>query len=94
MEVLVLGVKRYSFKNDQNEQVEGTKVHYVDLKGEVPKDTIGTVPASTNLPYSAYGEFKSLPAIYELEMGITLRGGKPVVQVTGVEYVSQAEVTY
>jgi hypothetical protein len=61
-----------------------TKVHYVDINGETPQDTIGTVPASTNLPYEAYGSFKSLPAVYDLEMGITLRNGKPVVKVTGI----------
>lgn len=96
MQVLVVGASRYSFqdKEDRSRQVEGCKVHYVELnpKPDSKGDTVGAVPASVNLPYSDFVNFKALPAVYALDMGFKIVRGKPQVEVIGVEYVSQASI--
>lgn len=91
--VLVVGAKRYSFTDrESNRQVEGTKVHYLDLETLKENDSAGMIPASVNLEYGEFSKFEQLPAVYELEFGFTLKNGKPVVKVTGMEYSSQAEI--
>lgn len=93
-QVMVVAAKRYSFKNDQGQMVEGTKLHYLDLEQEQDKDTAGSIPASVSLKYEEFSEIGKLPAIYDFEFGIKLQGNKPVVKFVGMKYVSQAEYTY
>lgn len=53
-EVMVLGVTRYNFVNDNGEPVRGTTVHYYDLGGVSEENRYGVLPSKANLQLDAY----------------------------------------
>ncbi|MBC9722044.1 MAG: hypothetical protein H9W82_12285 [Lactobacillus sp.] len=57
-EVMVLGITRYNFTNDNNEEVKGTAVHYYDVAGTNEENRYGVLPSKANLPYESYDSLK------------------------------------
>jgi hypothetical protein len=86
---LVLNAKRYSFKNDDGEQVEGTTLQYLE-PGELVAEAnrrgadVMTITASV----AFYDQLPTLPGVYDL--GFKQRPGKngrPTLTVTSARFL-------
>lgn len=98
MRCLVLGARRYSFRSDDGERVEGVTLHYLTLDGErdtpTDDDQVGEIPFSVSAPISLFPELRSAPAYYDVDFRQRPgRGGRPTLQAAGVSYLGAAHVT-
>lgn len=89
-EILVLGVKKYRFANEQGEKVEGTQVTYVegfDYPFE-EQNMRGVFPMTvTNRSEDFYDKFKEVPAYYNVVFRQKPdRQGKPVPVPVDAKY--------
>jgi hypothetical protein len=91
---LVLNAKRYSFKNDDGEQIEGTTLQYLEpgeLVAEVNRR--GADVMTITAPVDFYDQLSTLPGVYDL--GFKQRPGKngrPTLTVTSARFLSAAEL--
>lgn len=86
-EVIILGASRYSFKDDANKQIEGTKVTYIDPDDTIEEDYTGHKCSTANLPYDRFNEFKNLPAVSTMSMEVNFSTKKPSLKVIGFKMV-------
>lgn len=91
---LVLNAKRYSFKNDDGEQVEGTTLQYVE-PGELVQEENrrGAEVLTLTAPVDFFNQLATLPGLYDL--GFRQRPGKngrPTLTVTSARFLSGAEL--
>lgn len=90
--VVVIGASEYKFSNrETGELIEGTKVHYLDPDGDTEKG-VGYFPTSANMPYGYLRELKEVPGIYNLDIGVSLSGKKPVMKVLGFNLVAPLDL--
>lgn len=97
MECLVLGARRYDFKDDDGGRVEGVTLHYLTLdsidSGEVDENQKGEIPFSVSAPTAVYHQLEQLPGYYEVDFRQRPgRGGKPTLQATWVSYAREFSV--
>lgn len=89
MRCLVLGARRYSFKDDDGALVEGAKLHYLTLDGELDgsTDEIGEIPFEVSIPRDVFAQLREAPAFYDVDFRQRPgRGGRPTLQAAGVSY--------
>lgn len=91
---LVLNAKRYSFKNDDGEQVEGTTLQYLE-PGELVDESNrrGAEVLTITAPVDFFDQLPTLPGVYDL--GFRQRPGKngrPTLAVTSARFLSGAEL--
>lgn len=82
---IVTGLKRYSFVDrETSKQVEGTKVHFLQMVKADDTDQYGFVPAVTTMPYEYFEKFRKydLPQICDAILTVSLTGNKPLVKVS------------
>lgn len=90
--VVVIGVSQYKFRNEETgELIEGTKVHYLDPDGDQEKGK-GYFPTSANMTFDYYNELKEVPGIYNLDIGVSLSGRKPVMKVHGFNFLAPLDL--
>ena len=92
MRCLVLGVRRYSFKDDDGERVEGAKLHYLTLDAsedeDLDVDQRGEIPFEVSAPLGLYDKLGEVPAFYDVDFRQRPgRGGRPTLQAAGVSYL-------
>ncbi len=94
MRCLVLGIRRYGFKDDgSGERVEGSKISYLTLDAEDEEDSRGEIPLEVSAPRSLFEKFDELPAFYDLDFRQRPgRGGKPTLQIAGLKYSGPASI--
>ncbi len=95
MRCLVLGARRYSFRSDDGERVEGATLHYLTLDGEQGSSTdeVGEIPLAVSAPLSVYQDLRTAPAFYEVDFRQRPgKGGRPTLQATGVSYLGAASL--
>lgn len=63
---VVLGVRRYSFRNEQGQQVEGMRVTYLDAL-EDSTNAKGFSPLTIGCDNSRWNEFSRVPGMYDLD---------------------------
>lgn len=91
--VIILGASRYDFVSQRGDHIQGTKVHYVPAEDPEPAENIkGRIPSEANLPYEAFQQIKTLPALYEFEFGFKMQRGKPTAVVKGIKYIKQVNL--
>ena len=82
MEVTVLGVQKWTVDNNGT-SISGISVHYFDpANHETDPDRIGVFPASITADNKLFSKFTSLPAKYNLSLGLKRGSGgkaKPVL---------------
>jgi len=89
--VLLLAAKRYSFKNDQGEQVEGTTLHYLDIEGGPSNEAsrVGFEPLTITAPLEVFESVQEVPALYSLDWRQRPgKNGRPTLSVTGLKWLS------
>lgn len=82
---IVTGLKRYSFTDkDTGKQIEGTKVHFLQMVAADDTDQYGFVPAVTTMAYDYFDKFKKhdLPQICDAILTVQLTGNRPQVKVS------------
>ena len=90
MRCLVLGARRYDFKDDDGGRVEGVTLHYLTLDSEQSSDQLGEVPLSCSAPPTLWHQLQDLPATYEVDFRQRPgRGGKPTVQAVGLSHLGE-----
>lgn len=90
MRCLVLGARRYDFKDDDGARVEGVTLHYLTLDSEQSSDQRGEVPFSCSAPPGLFHQLEELPAMYDVDFRQRPgRGGKPTLQAVGVSYLGE-----
>lgn len=90
--VIVLGVSRYRFPNQETgELIEGTKVNFIDTDEAKENDFLGFKQQTQNLSYEVFSQFsnENLPGIYEMKSKIDFSGKNLKIKVTGFEFVSK-----
>lgn len=96
MEILVLGVKRYSFVNKETgEKVEGTKIEYVEGFDYPFQDSNmkGIFPMNVTGAYSMFDKFTKVPAWYNVEFRQRPdRNGKPVSTPVDAKFVKDLDL--
>ncbi len=94
MRCLVLGARRYDFKDDAGARVEGVTLHYLTLDGEqdgTTGDQRGEIPMQVSAPVGVYQDLTRVPAFYDVDFRQRPgRGGRPTLQATGLSYQGPA----
>ncbi len=89
----MLGIRRYGFKDDGGERVEGSKISYLTLDAEDEEDSRGEIPLEVSAPRSMFEKFDDLPAFYDLDFRQRPgRGGKPTLQIAALKYAGPASI--
>lgn len=95
MRCLVLGARRYSFRDDDGARVEGATLHYLTLDGEQGSgtDQVGEIPLAVSAPSAVFQELARVPAFYDVDFRQRPgRGGRPTLQASGVSYLGEASI--
>lgn len=95
MRCLVLGARRYSFRDDGGQRVEGATLHYLTLDGEdhADEDQRGEIPMQVSAPLAVYQDVARVPAFYDVDFRQRPgRGGRPTLQAAGVSYQGPASL--
>jgi len=91
---LVLNAKRYSFKNDDGEQVEGTTLQYVE-PGELVEEENrrGAEVLTITAPVDFFGQLHTLPGLYDLAFRQRPgKNGRPTLTVTSARFLAGSEL--
>lgn len=80
MNYLVLHVRPYSFRDDNNRLVEGASVTYLDLTNEPDEGEKGFAPLTITAPTEKAKSFTEVPGYYELNFS-QRRGAKGRPQI-------------
>ena len=96
MRCLVLGARRYDFKDDDGGRVEGVTLHYLTLDGSqdgTTGDQLGEIPLQVSAPASLFHQLTEVPALYDVDFRQRPgRGGRPTLQAAGVSYQGAASL--
>ena len=92
-DIIVLGVKKYSFANqDTGEIVEGTNVYWIPKQTENDNNLLGFNPQKTNFQsLEKFETFKTykFPAQAKAQINFSFVGNKPKITVTDFKYDKQ-----
>jgi hypothetical protein len=85
---LVLNAKRYSFKNDDGELVEGTTLQYLDPEEEVQEaNRRGAEVLTITAPVDFFDQLHTLPGSYDLNFRQRPgKNGRPTLAVTSARF--------
>ncbi len=95
MRCLVLGARRYSFRDDGGARVEGATLHYLTLDGDQvgDDDQVGEIPMQVSTPLAVFQDVARVPAFYDVDFRQRPgRGGRPTLQAAGVSYSGPASL--
>lgn len=93
MRCLVLGARRYDFKDNDGGRVEGVSLHYLTLDGSDDSDVRGEIPLSCSAPPAVFHQLEELPGMYEVDFRQRPgRGGRPQLVCAGLEYIGAAPI--
>ncbi len=67
MNFLVLHVRSYSFKDDNDRTVEGSTVTYLDLTNEPEKGEQGFAPLQISIAPEQRADFTAVPGLYFMQ---------------------------
>lgn len=93
MTVIVLGVSRYSFQDDQNRNVAGTKVHYVPVDQNSEENVYGCIPQSATMSHEFFETMNKshVPGLYKAKFTVQMSGRRPQLRVQDFEYVQKVD---
>ena len=88
MQCLVLGARRYDFKDDGGGRVEGVTLHYLTGDQDGGQDQKGTIPLQVSAPPSVFHQLQEVPGRYEVDFRQRPgRGGRPTLMASGLSYL-------
>lgn len=90
--VLVIGYKTYSFKNDNDEKVEGIKVSFLGERARGLNET-GYLPLQASLKIDMLSRFKEVPGLYDAKFEMVPgKGNKPTLALTDFEFTKPIDL--
>lgn len=91
---LVLNAKRYSFKNDDGEQVEGTTLQYLDPTEDVQEvNRRGVEVLTITAPVDFFDQLHTMPGTYDLTFKQRPgKNGRPTLAVTSARFLDSASL--
>ena len=91
MECLVLGARRYDFKDDDGAPVKGVTLYYLTGDAEAEENQVGEIPMQVSAPLAVFHQLDQLPAVYDVQFKQRPgRGGRPTLQAVGLSYSGPA----
>lgn len=91
MECLVLGARRYDFKDDDGAPVKGVTLYYLTGDAEAEENQVGEIPMQVSAPLAVFHELDQLPAVYDVDFRQRPgRGGRPTLHAVGLSYSGPA----
>lgn len=88
MRCLVLGARRYDFKDDGGARVEGVTLHYLTSDQDGGGDQLGIIPLQVSAPPSVFHQMPEVPGRYDVDFRQRPgRGGKPTLTAVGLAFV-------
>lgn len=92
IKVIVTGYKTYSFKNDNDEKVEGIKVSFLGERARGLTET-GYLPLQSSLKVDMLSRFKEVPGLYDAKYEmIPGKGNKPTLALTDFEFIKPVDL--
>ena len=92
MKALVVGVKSYSFQNEQGQKIEGAKVSYLTNLESTKNNEVGFLPMLVSIPLTMLGQVKNVPALYDIKFDMVPgRNSKPEFVVSGFDYLNEVD---
>ena len=92
MKALVVGVKSYSFQNEQGQKIEGAKVSYLTSLESTKNNEVGFLPMQVSIPLNMLSQVNNVPALYDVKFDmIPGRNEKPEFVVSGFEYLNEVD---
>lgn len=92
MKALVVGVKTYSFQNEQGQKIEGARVSYLTNIQSTKSNEVGFLPMQTSVPLNMINQVSVVPGIYDIKFDMVPgRNNKPEVVVSGFEFLNQVD---
>lgn len=89
--VLVLGVKKYDFTDENDRTVKGNNMYLIDFSAE--DNSEGFVPIKMAINDEIYKKMSELPAYYEVNYALSSgSGGKAKVSISGVKFIEKLSV--
>lgn len=93
MRALVIGLRRYDFKDDDGERVKGMTMHYVMPEGSGDEDTIGFLPVRESVSQEAAKGLAQVPGYYELYHEMRPgRNSRPTPTLVSMSFEGPADV--
>ena len=92
--VLLTGVKKYDFKNDDGEAVKGAKLSYlisdIDSDGE---NITGYLPRQVSIKdFSIVAQLKEVPGVYEANFkSVSGANNKDQLKLTGFDFLQSCD---
>jgi hypothetical protein len=92
---LVLSARRYSFKDDNGQQIDGVTVTYLTDDNQDEGNTRGCIPLSITAPLALWEAIPPLPAFCDMEFRQRPGPkGKPTLTLTQVRYLSDGSFQF
>lgn len=90
--VMVVGLKSYSFENDQKQRVEGARVSYLTPIESNKSNEVGYLPLQVTIPVNMISSFSEVPGIYDVNFDMVPgRNNKPEIAITGFDFVKSVD---
>ena len=91
-EYIILGVRRYGFRNDRGELVEGIKMTYLDTP-EQGDNAKGYTPLTITAPIELWRDFEVVPGFYDVDFRQRPDSrGKPVLVLDSVKFKKPVQI--
>ena len=94
-ECLVLGARRYDFKDDSGRRVEGCTLIYLTGDEERSENRKGAFPLTIQAAPEFWYQLSEVPGYYAIDFRQRPGpGGKPQLQATHVKYLAPADLAH
>ncbi len=93
MRALVIGVRRYDFKDDSGDRVRGLTLHYVMPEASSEEDTQGYLPLREGISLDLASQIPEVPGYYDLRHEMRPgRNSRPTPTLVSLTFEGPAEV--
>lgn len=92
--IIILSAKNWSMADEQTGNIRsGISIHYLltdNLKPwSDPDGSRGFTPCKQTIPLTMEHSLASVPGLYEADLSMKISGGKNVLSITGLSFISE-----
>lgn len=91
--VLILGVSRYNFENDEKERVQGVTAHYIMGDAELSENRAGFQVAKASFQdVRVWNDLGAVPGFYKMKFNMRPNAqGRIELRAASIKYLAPAE---